>query len=140
MNTPVTFKPAGSVTIMTPAGSLARPFDRPPVDPENPDVQISNRSPHPVWLAFGDGAQARPDSAGTVTVKAGQHALISANDVALNMRLVDVHLPQGSYTPRTWVVSHAEAVAAAEKVSVLTHSAGCEVVITRGIAGASTQF
>ena len=139
---PITFTPANSVTIGTAAGSYAMTYDMPPVDPTNPDVQVTNTSATTAYIAFHRDAQVGHEVPGVLSVKSMQSALITRNPEVLAHRrdLANVTLPQGRYTPSTWLAEYAGAVAAATECRVLTEHPGGSVTITRGTAGVTTTY
>ncbi len=143
MNTPVTFTPAGSVTVQTPCSPSASSYAMPAVDANNVDLQVVADAGTTACVAFGPGAVAGLDASGSVVVKPGQAALLTAQAALLargGNALANVNLPGGRYTAATFTPLIAGAAAAATVCSVVTVPAGGSVTITRGTAAASTQF
>ena len=142
MNIAIAFTPAGTVTIQTATSPVPGTFAMPPVDAANSDLQITADPATTAYVAFAAGASVGPEMPGTVVVKPGQSALLTAQ-AALLARTgnpLSGLVPASGRTLASWSAAVAQAAAAATQCTILTSPPGGVVTITRGTASATTTF
>ena len=145
MNQPISFIPAGKVTVQTACSPLPGTFPMPAVDGANLDTQVTAGGAATVYVAFGTGATA--GSKGCLVVKPGQSALLTMNNAAIAAAaasgrvLAQCEATQGdAYGTGAAPLAQAAAASGATTCSVVTSPPGATVTITRGTASLGTTF
>ena len=113
----------------------------PAVDAGNSDLQITADSTT-AYVAFAAGASIGPEMPGTVVVKPGQPALLTAQPALLARPGSPLSglVPASGRTLSSWSAAVAQAAATATQCTVLTTPAGGIVTVTRGTASGQITF